>query len=67
MIMIVLVGILILTNGITLYLLLKKKKGKLRGDLKQIDLALKDFESRRGCMVEIRRVDPDSVFLWGSR
>jgi len=56
--------VLLFTNILTL-LWFKLRAPKTRKDLQEILGALKDFEEKRGCLVEIRRVDSADLFIWG--
>jgi len=42
------------------------QKKKQRSDIGEIQKAISDFEKFRGCLVEIKRVDPSDIFIWGS-
>jgi hypothetical protein len=61
-------GVLVLllaSNCVFLWLWLTKPKRIERPDLADILQALADFQENRGCLVQIRRIDPEDLLIWG--
>jgi hypothetical protein len=59
-IFILVILILVVSNGLTLYFL-KKKPGKTQ-DFSELEL-LSDLVNNHRAMIEIRRIDPAEIFL----
>jgi len=47
----------------TLYLFRLRKILK-RGDMDEVLGAIQDFEQRRGCIVQVRKLDPSELYRW---
>lgn len=48
------------------YQLKKRRIPKQRKDVLEIAKAIDDFQKQGGCLIEIRRVNPSDIFIWGN-
>lgn len=65
--MVILAWVSIAVNAVLLYLLFTKHKKRSRSDMSQLVKALEDFEARKGCIIEVRRLEPDNLIIWGAK